>query len=89
MRRTFEVREAGGELHGTMITEGAAASGGRAEVWRNGSVEWGSTGVGIRTEHGEPVQARAHPTRQSDGRITVRTRANDAIRRRSRPAASG
>ena len=82
LRRTFEVelREAEGELRGTVIQEGRAASGGRAEVFAPGSVEWGATGIGIRTLHGQPVETRAHPTRQPDGRITIRTAATAALR---------
>ena len=80
-----EVREsdrAGYEpmLRGTMLTEGRAASGGRAEVFAPGSVEWPSTGVAILTEHRGAAEIRAHPVRHRDGRITLTARATDAIR---------
>ena len=83
MRRAspVEIREAedGPHLHGVLIQEGRAARR-RREVFAPGSVEWPSDGVGILTRHhGEP-QARAVPTREADGRIALRTRANDAIR---------
>ena len=87
-RLTFEVEvreasRAGYEptLRGTILTEGRAASGGRAEVFVPGSVEWPSNGVAILTEHRGAVEARAQPIRQRDGRLTLTARATDAIRR--------
>ena len=78
-----EVREerAGYEpsLHGTMLTEGRAASGGRAEVFAPGSVEWPSQGVAILTEHRGKEETRAQPVRGRNGQITVMARATDAI----------
>lgn len=79
-RLTFEVRESGGELHGVILQEGRAASGGRREVFTPGSVSWPSNGVGILTEHRGEVETRAFPNRQADGKITVRAKATDAIR---------
>lgn len=67
-------------LRGTMIQEGRAASGGRREVFVPESVEWPSEGVGILTEHRGAIEARAHPIRQRDGRITLTARATEAIR---------
>ena len=79
-RLTFEVREEGGELHGTILQEGRAASGGRAEVFAPGSVTWPADGVGILTEHrGEP-ETRAFPHRDPMGRISIRAQATDAIK---------
>ena len=75
-----ELRDAGRTLYGTLITEGRAASGGRAEVFTPGSVEWPSVGVGILTAHRAAPEVRATPERQSDGRITIAARATDAIR---------
>lgn len=66
-------------LHGTILTEGRAASGGLAEVFAPQSVSWPSEGIGIRTAHGQPVEVRAHVNRQRDGRLTVQARANEAI----------
>lgn len=83
MRRAapVEIREAddGPHLHGVLIQEGRAARR-RREVFAPGSVEWPGAGVGILTRHhGAPV-ARAVPTREADGRITIRTPATDALR---------
>ena len=87
MNRSFEVevRDASRQgyeptLRGTMIQEGRAASGGRREVFVPESVEWPSEGVGILTEHRGAIEARAHPIRQRDGRITLTARATEAIR---------
>lgn len=74
-----EIR-AGGRLHGVMVTEGRAASGGRREVFAPGSVEWPSGGVGILTRHHGTPKTRAVPRRRSDGRITVEADATAAIR---------
>ena len=68
------------KLFGTMLTEGRAASGGRREVFAPGSVTWPADGVALMTGHGGMVEARAHPIRQRDGRITVSARATAAIR---------
>ena len=68
------------ELHGVMLTEGRAASGGRAELFVPGSVSWPTDGVEIAPHHDLPSETRAHPVRQADGRLTLRTRATDALR---------
>ena len=80
--REFEIRESedGPKLRGVMIQEGRAASGGRAEVFTPGSVSWPADGVGILLDHRQAPETRAIPQRQSDGRITLATRATDAIR---------
>lgn len=84
MRHTFEVEvrqgEDGDELHGVMVTEGRAASGGRRELFAPGSIQWPASGVGILTEHRAEPEIRAHPTRNDRGEIRIRTRANEAIR---------
>ena len=67
-------------LHGTLIQEGRAASGGRAEVFTPGSVEWPTEGVAIMTSHRGAVETRALPIRESDGRLTITARATEAIR---------
>ena len=67
-------------LRGTMLTEGRAASGGRAEVFVPGSVEWPSEGVAILTEHRGTVETRAQVVRQRDGRLTLTARATPAIK---------
>ena len=80
MKHSFEIREDGGHLHGVMVQEGRAASGGRRELFAPGSVQWPSTGVGVLTEHRGKPEAVAHPVREADGRISLRARATDAIR---------
>lgn len=77
-----EIRAAedGQHLHGVLIQEGRAASGGRREVFTPRSVEWPSTGVGILTAHRQAPEIRAVPSRESDGRITVKALATPAIR---------
>ncbi|MDE2783790.1 MAG: hypothetical protein OXK77_12605 [Gemmatimonadota bacterium] len=77
-----EIRAAedGQHLHGTLIQEGRAASGGRREVFTPGSVEWPSAGVGILTAHRTVPEVRAIPVRESDGKITVKAPATPAIR---------
>ena len=81
----FELREAerpGYErtLRATIITEGRAASGGRRELFTPGAVEWPREGVAILTEHRGVIEARAHPVRQRDGRITLTARATENIK---------
>ena len=84
MKHSFEIeiRQAEGrepELHGTMLTEGRAASE-RRELFVFGSVIWPTDGVEIAPSHFLPSEAKAHPVRQRDGRLTLRTRATDALR---------
>ena len=84
MKHSFEIeiRQAEGrepELHGTMLTEGRAARE-RLEIFAPGSVQWPSEGVEIAPSHALPSEAKAHPVRHSDGRLTLRTRATDALR---------
>ena len=78
-----ELREAddGPRLVGTIIQEGRAATGGRAEVWAPGAVVWPSEGVGILTEHYGAVEVRAVPVRESDGAVRVSAPATEAMRR--------
>lgn len=80
VRVAVEVREEGGELHGVILQEGRAASGGRAEVFAPGSVSWPAEGVGILTEHRGEAETRAFPHRDAMGRISIRARATDAIK---------
>ena len=87
MKHSFEVeiREASRvgyepSLRGVMLTEGRAASGGRAEVFAPGSVSWPSEGVGILTKHRGTVETRGQVVRQRDGKLTLTARATDAIK---------
>lgn len=77
-----EIREAddGPRLHGVLIQEGRAASGGRAEVFTPHSVEWPDTGVGILLAHRQAPEVRAPATREPDGRIMVTAPATAGIR---------
>ena len=84
MNRTFEIeiRESGREpmLHGVLLTEGRAASGGRAEVFAPGSVQWPSGGVGIAVGHDGDSETVAHPVRASNGEIRVTARLTEKLR---------
>ena len=85
MKTSFEIeirQEEGRDpmLHGTMLTEGRAASGGRAEVFAPGSVEWPAAGVEIAPGHGLETETRAHPVRHRDGKLTFSARATDTLR---------
>ena len=71
--------EAGPTLHGTVIQEGRAARGHRAEVFAPGAVCWPADGIGVSTEHLGAVETRAVPTREPDGRITITAPATPAI----------
>ena len=76
-----ELREAteGPMLAGTVLQEGRAAAGGRAEVFAPLSVLWPSDGINILSEHRGAGLARAVPTRDADGSIQIETRATPAI----------
>ncbi|MXY17105.1 MAG: hypothetical protein F4Y57_08965 [Acidobacteria bacterium] len=60
-----ELREAddGAQLHATILQEGRAAAGGRAEVFAPDAASWPSEGIAIRTRHHGPEVARAVPER--------------------------
>ena len=98
MRHTFgvEIREAvpgRRRLHGVMVTEGRAATGGRRELFAPGSVSWPSEGVGISIGHHNQVETRAHAIRDRAGQIEVSGDATAAIvdrdRARAEPAQCG
>ena len=76
----MRIRTEGEELHGVILQEGRAASGGRAEVFVPGSVSWPTEGVRILDEHRGPALTKAFPTRDAEGRIKIRARATAAIR---------
>jgi len=75
-----ELREEGEALHGVIIQEGRAATGGRAEVFAPNSVEWPSGGIAILDGHGGTELGRAMPSRGETGEIRISTPATDAIR---------
>ena len=76
-----EVRESadGPWLKGTILQEGRAAQGGRAEVFSPLSVVWPSDGVALLGEHHGPELARAVPTRDADGSLRIETPATQPI----------
>ena len=87
MRTSFEVEVRQAEQEGyepslvaVMLTEGRAASGGRAEVFAPLSVTWPGNGIGVLLRHRGPVEVRAQVTRQRNGELSLRARATDAIR---------
>ena len=75
-----ELRAEGETLHGIILQEGRAASGGRAEVFTPGSLQWPADGVAILAAHHGAVLTRAFPHRDSESRIRVRARATPEIR---------
>ena len=76
-----EVRESddGPWLKGSILQEGRAAQGGRAEVFSPFSVVWPSNGLAILGEHHGPELARCIPTREADGSLRIETRATPDI----------
>ena len=87
MMRSFEVEIRSAEqvgyepqLVGTMIQEGRASTGGRAEVFAPNSIEWPAQGVAVLLEHRGQPETRGQVVRQRDGRLTLVARATDRIR---------
>lgn len=83
VRRSVELEvreeEGGPRLHGVLIQEGRAATGGRAELFAPGSLLWPPDGIEIRTVHRGPTEARAVPTRYPNGEIRISAPASPAI----------
>lgn len=78
----LEIREQAGRepmLHGTLIQEGRAATGGRRELFAPNSIEWPTGGVAIKTVHLGPVETRAQVVRHRDGRLAITALATDGI----------
>ena len=79
-----ELREHGADgdrLHATILTEGRAASGGRAEVFAPGGASWPATGIDLRVDHGTPPEIRGVlPVRGSGGAIQIAAKATAAVR---------
>ena len=75
-----EVRagESGPYLHGVILAEGRAATGGRAELFAPGSVMWPSEGIAIRAQHRGAELMRAMPSRV-DNEIRIEAPATDAV----------
>ena len=81
IRCSIEIREAkdGPMLRGTVLQEGRAAQGGRAESFAPLSVVWPSDGLKILSEHRGAELARAVPTRDADGSLRISTPATQPI----------
>ena len=66
-RLTFGVEcrasDSGPQLHATILEEGRAAVGGRAEVFAPGSLEWPTAGIVVRAAHYGAAETRAVPVR--------------------------
>ena len=70
----IEVRDSaeGERLHGVLVQEGRASSGGRAEIFTPYSVEWPAEGVVVHPAHRDPKElGRALPTRHPNGEIRI------------------
>ena len=76
---TLELRE-GRTLSGVVVAEGQPATGGRAEVFTPGSIEWPDEGIDIKPAHRTPVEVRAIPVRDSQSRITIEAPLTDKLR---------
>ena len=61
------------------MQEGRAATGGRAELFAPGSIDWPASGIEIRDGHHTPALARAVPSREANGEIRIETRATPEI----------
>ena len=77
----IELREAkdGKTLIGTILQEGRASSGGRAESFAPFSVLWPSNGIALLGEHRGSELARAIPIRAADGSLNISTPATQPI----------
>ena len=78
---TVEVRDSdSGPVVGvTLIQEGRAATGGRAELFAPGSLQWPSEGIPLRTEHLGGDAIRIHPHRDAELRISASAPASPPI----------
>ncbi len=75
-----ELRQSGEAFHGVILTEGRAASGGRAEIFTPGSLVWPESGIAITSGHGGERLANAVPSRGAGGEIRIEARATEALR---------
>ena len=69
----------GPRLRATVIQEGRASRGVRAEVFAPGALAWSEDGIAIRTVHLGPEETRAVPERLPDGQIVIDAPATPAI----------
>lgn len=95
MRRTFETRAIRGSVHdhlkhvrGTVLQEGRAAAGGRAEVFAPGACSWPPAGVPLLLAHkGRPLVPAVELTRTADGMIQFEIDSTPELRARLDEAA--
>ena len=66
-------------LHGVVLQEGRAATGGRAEVFAPLSTDWPAASIAIMTEHRGTVETRAVPERADNGEIRIAAKATPTI----------
>ena len=81
---SVEVREAeadGPLLLATIVQEGRAAGGGRAELFIPLSVIWPTNGIAILVEHRGREVGRAIPSRETNGEIRISAKATPEIRK--------
>ena len=69
----------GPRLRATVIQEGRASRGIRAEIFAPGALAWPADGIAIRTVHLGAEETRAVPERLPDGRIVIDAPATPAI----------
>lgn len=58
--------DSGPRLVGTILAEGRAARGGRAELFAPGACQWPSDGIGVQLRHYGTPETRAVPTREGN-----------------------
>ena len=71
--------EDGPRLIGTILTEGRASTGSRAELFTPGAATWPADGIDIRTEHLGRAETRAVPVRGANGELCIDAKATPAI----------
>ena len=69
----------GARLRATVIQEGRASRGIRAEIFAPGALAWPKDGIAIRTIHLGTEETRAVPERLPDGRIVIDAPATPAV----------
>ncbi len=87
----MELREGrnGPMLHGTIVQEGRAATGGRAELFAPGSVTWPENGIGIKVGHDGTEESRTYPVRSPNGEIRIAAKATERMVRAVREGKTG
>lgn len=73
----------------TLIQEGRAATGGRAEVFAPRALQWPAEGVPLRLAHGQPGALQIVPSRDAEMRIAAEAPATPAVAEAIRAGKSG